>query len=261
MKLKWYGTATLLIEQDGTQLLFDPFIPINEKLFKPSLEELASASKILITHGHFDHIADVPAIIKNSGGRNTVYCTATPRKSLISKGVEEGHIHEISPGDVFDFGPFNLRVLKGKHIVFNKGLLLKTLLSPRILAYWGNFKYMLKENKSYPEAGETVVFDISITNKRLLLLGSLNLDDAIEYPKGADLLILPFQGRSDISTYAIPIIERLHPKKIFLDHFDDSFPPVSSPVDTSFFVKLMIQIFSDVPVICQKASSEWISVC
>ena len=41
MRLKWYGTATIMIEQDGTRLLFDPFITLNAITFKPPIDELS----------------------------------------------------------------------------------------------------------------------------------------------------------------------------------------------------------------------------
>jgi L-ascorbate metabolism protein UlaG (beta-lactamase superfamily) len=119
---------------------------------------------------------------------------------------------------------------------------------------------MLKENKNYDEAGETVVYEISAADKHILLLGSLNLDNNTEYPKGIDMLILPFQGRSDIGRYAMSFIDKLQPKKILLDHFDDTFPPVSSSVNPQQFLKFMKQKYHDVPVICPQAGAEWIVV-
>ena len=196
MKLKWYGTATILLEQDGTQLLFDPFLSLSNKVFKPPLDELATVENILVTHGHLDHIADIPAIVQQGKNNAAVYCTAKPYEALISKGVVPECIHKIAPGDVLNFGPFEVRVLKGKHIVFDSGLIIKTLLNPRILTNWGNFIYMLKENRQCVEGDETVVYDISTKNKRILIMGSLNLDGDTEYPRGTDLLILPLQGRS-----------------------------------------------------------------
>jgi hypothetical protein len=102
---------------------------------------------------------------------------------LISKGVDEAHVQKIIPGDILNFGPFEVRVLKGKHIVFDIGLIIKTLINPRILLNLGNFKYILKQNKQCAEAGETVVYDIGASCKRILLMGSLNLDDNTDYPR------------------------------------------------------------------------------
>ena len=260
MKLKWYGTASILLEQDGTQLLFDPFLSLSDKVFKPPMDELSAIDNILVTHGHLDHIVDIPAILKRGDGGASVYCTTGPQKALVSKGVEENRIHIITPGDVLNFGPFEVRVLKGKHIVFNKRLLIKTFLSPRVFIYSNNLKYMLKENQIYAEAGETVIYDIRVSNKRIFLMGSLNLDDHTEYPKGADLLILPFQGRSDVCKYALPFIDRLQPKKVLLDHFDNTFPPISSSVKTERFLSLMRQKHPDIPVICPRASAGWIEM-
>jgi len=256
MKLKWYGTAAILLEHDGTKLLFDPFLFLRDECLKPPVEELSTIENILVTHGHLDHISDIPAILKRGDGTATVFCTAKPRETLISKGVDETRIRQITPGDCLGFRPFEVRVLKGKHIVFDKWLVIKTFFNPRVLANRDNLRYLLKENRICTEAGETVVYDIGVADKRILLLGSLNLDDNTEYPEGADLLILPFQGRSDISKYAMPFIERLQPKKILLDHFDDGFPPISSNVKTGPFIQLMRREYPGIPVICTQAGFE-----
>ena len=257
MRLKWYGTATILLEQDNARLLFDPFLSLNDR-FKPPADELSAADNILVTHGHFDHITGIPSIVRQGGGRATVYCTAGPRETLISKGIETERIRAIAPGDVLRFGSLAVRVLKGKHIVFDKKLIIKTLISPRILTNRSNLMYIFKEHKLCAEAGETVVYDVSAADKRVLLLGSLNLDDNTEYPADADLLVLPLQGRSDIAEYAMPFIERLRPKKILLDHFDNTFPPISSAVDTEPFVSLMRQKYPGVTVI--RPGADWLEV-
>ena len=218
MKLKWFGTATILLEQDGTQLLFDPYFPLNDKIFKPPMNELASIDNIFVTHGHFDHIVDIPSVMKHGNGKSMVYCTAKPLDTLLSRGVDKERIHRIELGDVLKIGPFEVSVLKGKHVVFNMKLIMKTLFRPDIFVYRKNLKRLLKENKECSEAGETVVYDIIVGGRRILLMGSLNLDDNTNYPKGADLIIMPFQGRSDLSEYVMPIIERLQPKKVMLDH-------------------------------------------
>jgi L-ascorbate metabolism protein UlaG (beta-lactamase superfamily) len=214
----------------------------------------------LVTHGHFDHIINIPDIINKTGRETKIYCTAKPEETLILKGVAKDRIHKITPGDVINIGPFTIRVLKGKHIVFNLAIILKTIFNRRVFSFFENLKFILKENRNCTEAGETVVYDITASGKHILLLGSLNLDKNTEYPEGSDLLILPLQGRSDLDKYAVKIIERLKPKKILLDHFDDSFPPISSFVDPHVFMERVKQKHPDISVICPQAGAEWITV-
>lgn len=259
IKIKWLGTATILIEANGMQILFDPFTTINNNLYKPSIEEFALAEAIFVTHGHFDHIYDIPSIMNEANKKAMVYCTVTPGKLLISEGVDKERIHIITVGDVISLGSFEVRVFKGKHISFNMGLIIKTIFNSRNFTYWSNLNWIVKENKKYKKAAaETIAYEIIVLNKRILLMGSLNLDENIEYPKDVDLLILPFQGRSDLNTYVIPFIQRLEPKKVLLNHFDDSFPPISSSVDIQSFIELMKEEFPAISVIYINAGTEWL---
>ena len=260
VKLKWYGTATILLEQNGTKLLFDPFLPLNDKVFQPPPGELSEADGIFVTHCHFDHMSAIPDILERSGKTLNVYCTKKPQEVLVSKGVEKSRIQNINPGDTINIGPFEVKVLKGRHIVFNKGLIMRTLFSSRVLRYWGSFKRILRDKESREKNTETVIYDINTQGKRILLLGSLNLDSEVEYAPGADLLILPFQGRSDLGSYAMPIVKRLNPGKILLDHFDDTFPPFTTEVNTERFLSLMRDENPGIPVICNRASAEWIEL-
>lgn len=80
-------------------------------------------------------------------------------------------------------------------------------------------------------------YEVQTANCRVQIMGSMNLDGKTEYPVGADLLVLPFQGRSDQDRYALQFIERLRPKAVVLDHYDDSFPPLTVQIDTGDFQK------------------------
>jgi len=63
------------------------------------------------------------------------------------------------------------------------------------------------------------------------------------------LMTLPFQGRSDLNTYTLNIINRLKPKALYLHHFDDSFPPVSDTMNTGSFIHAAAAAYPGLPVI------------
>ncbi len=64
-------------------------------------------------------------------------------------------------------------------------------------------------------------------------MGSMNLRPDEQYPTGDDLLVLPYNGWEDNLPPAVGIIERLQPKRVVLDHYDDTFPPLTMPLDLS----------------------------
>ena len=129
-----------------------------------------------------------------------------------------------------------------------------------MITEWNNLQRIRKAGRGFDEAGETVVYDITVSGMKILLMGSLNLDENTKYPVGADLLILPFQGRSDINDYALGFIERLRPNKVMLSHFDDSFPPISSAVNTNKFITVMKQKYPHITVVCPHASDGWVDL-
>ncbi len=246
MKIKWFGTATLSFSSGDESILFDPFLPLNSKLPAPSVEELAALGDIFITHGHFDHLMHVPQVMQ--AGESMVYSCKTAAESLYREGVPENRVVIIKPGDKFEKGPFEITVYKGVHIRFDLPLIIKTLISRRCLSNFTALRMLLKESKLYPE-GEVLVYRIVADGKTVLHMGSLNLEGSENYPVDPDLLTLPFQGRSDLNSYAPQFIERLKPKALYLHHFDDAFPPISRSVDTTSFVDKVVREYPDLPVI------------
>jgi L-ascorbate metabolism protein UlaG (beta-lactamase superfamily) len=253
MKIKWLGTAAIAYTQNDKTIIFDPFCGLNKKLGCVTPEELAAYGNIFITHGHFDHLLDVPAIL--AAGKASVYCSKIAAQNLIDRGVQPGRIHIVVPGNTIIDGPFSIRVLAGKHIIFDRKLLLKTFFNVRIIRYFGGFLRMLKLSRQF-EKGQTLVYDIEVDGKRLLHLGSLNLAEQESYPHGVDILMMPYQGRSDLETYALAIVAKIKPKSIYLHHFDDAFPPISSTVKTEKFISVLAHDFPEIKLIVPERGRE-----
>lgn len=103
-KVTWLGHATLFIEVNGTRLLIDPFLSENpQATLKP---EATQADYILISHGHFDHVADALAIAKRTGATiisNFEICTWFNKQ-----GHENTHPQHIGGGFNYPFGRVKL---------------------------------------------------------------------------------------------------------------------------------------------------------
>jgi len=246
VEIRWFGTATLALTSGEQSIIFDPFIPLNETLPRPAVAELAQYGDIFITHGHFDHLIDVPLVLE--AGNATVYCSEVAAATLVRDGVDQSRIKVIRPGDCLDNGPFKIKVYRGEHIKFDLPLIIKTLFSRRALANFKDLRKLMRLARLYPQ-GEVLVYLIEAGDKKVMHMGSLKLADNVEYPTEVDLLTLPFQGRSDLDTYTLKFIERLKPAALLLHHTCDSFPPVSSAVRTEGFIRAMESSYPGLAVI------------
>ena len=237
MELKWYGTATLVFSSEGKTVLFDPFLPMNPALPRPDLAELAAYGDIFITHGHFDHLIDVPKIVAAGGG--PIFCSEKAAETLTRDGVKDENIVVIKPGEQFERGPFKITVFRSKHIRFDLKLILQTLFNRRVVSYRSNLGALLTGARQYP-AGEVLAYLIEAEGKRIFHLGSLSLDESERYPV-IDILTILFQGRSTFSTRQNS--SRLQPETIYLHHFYYA-SPVSSP-EVKPFIKSVEENFPD----------------
>lgn len=100
MKLTYYGHACLGIEINGIHLLIDPFIKHNKAASNINIDDI-KADYILLTHAHFDHIADASAIGKRCGSTiisNYEICMHYKKEGLAYHPMNHGG------KALFDFG-------------------------------------------------------------------------------------------------------------------------------------------------------------
>ncbi len=101
MKFTYYGHSCFEVEIKGKKIVFDPFISQNE-LAKDIDVNTIEADYILISHGHFDHMADAEAIAKRTGA--TIVANWEIATWFGNKGVEKTHPMNHGGKWVFDFG-------------------------------------------------------------------------------------------------------------------------------------------------------------
>ncbi len=229
MEIKWHGTASIEMKNQTGRILFDPFVPLKGSDEPANIEDYDGIDDIFITHGHLDHIVSLPMIFQRNPNIR-IYCTQTPYRTLVKKGIPESHLVLIEFGNEATIHDFKMKAYHGKHAILPK--LSRERLSHMLKSpARGNLPYIIKENSQCREKGETVFYEIETEGKKISLMGSLNLREDTDYPTGSDLLILPYNGWEDNYTPAVKIIDRLNPQKILLDHYDDTFPPITEPLD------------------------------
>ena len=101
MKLTYYGHSCFSIAAGGKNILFDPFITPNELAKDINIDDI-KAEYIFVSHGHFDHIADVMRIANRTGAK---VLGSWELYDWFNKGGLK-NTHPLNPGGqvTFDFG-------------------------------------------------------------------------------------------------------------------------------------------------------------
>lgn len=245
-KITWMGNASFLFQNGEDSILVDPFVQFPGGEHPNHAVDFAVAKDIFITHGHLDHMCSVPEILKVQDA--TIYTTKGPAQDLRKRVKKEFALHIVEVNMPYEVGKLCVKAKRGKHVKFDRGLICRTIFSSHMWSMLSQGIRMGKAMREYKEYGEIVLYEIKVDGKTIQCMGSLGLDPSETYQTGADVLILPYQGNSDLPACAYPVIATLRPKKVILSHFDNAFPPISRAVNTDTFFEMMKNEFPDIAV-------------
>jgi L-ascorbate metabolism protein UlaG (beta-lactamase superfamily) len=126
VRVTYLGTNGYQFECKGHALLVDPYfsrvdllsvalgshIQSNASRINDGLRRLApKAEAILVTHGHFDHLLDVPAVMAKTSAR----LVASGSSVDLAKRAGASSSDAVKAGDVRRIGPWKVRVLSAAH--------------------------------------------------------------------------------------------------------------------------------------------------
>ena len=235
MKIAWYGTATLMLACGDTRILIDPYVRQYDKQQAPvPVDALSRADAALITHPHLDHFADIGTFLE--AGAKEVYVSENGIRHAAAQGIPIGEMRPLAAGDEFRVGEMTVRAYQSRHCKFDLWTVLSVALSPRTYLHAGDAIALLRETKHWKITDDIFALEISGGGKRVVVLGSAGMDEGTEYPKDADLLVFPYQGRAGMHRYMKRFLQRFRPRAVMLDHFDDAFPPLTHTIGTRKFV-------------------------
>lgn len=258
MKIKWYGTASLLIEGGNTRILIDPYLRrLNKKLSPIPVEEATTADAIFITHPHFDHFSDINAFI--SGSVKNIYVSANGIEIAKKQGIYSRLMTPLNADEEITVGDVTIRTYQSRHCKFDAATVLGIVFNPLTYVRCRSSATILKGMKRYKITDDIFALEISCKGKRVTVLGSAGMDAETVYPQNADLLVFPYQGRTRMHKCILPFLRTLQPKAVMLDHFDNAFPPFTHNVSTKKFKAAMEKDFPAIKALVP-VENEWYEI-
>nr|MDO8110170.1 MBL fold metallo-hydrolase [Candidatus Sigynarchaeota archaeon] len=239
--LTWNATANVCVEWKGQRIFFDPWFHRIEKS-DPKIKntiDFVNEGPIFMSHGHFDHLQDVPTILAKKAGV-TVYCSEIAKKTIdtqlhLRKEIDPSQIqatldrvHVIHGGDVVQLEKqgITVNVIPSKHVVFDFRTVMRVLFNPEV---WKNSKIARGLLKDYP-AGDVFGFDVHFGNDaRIVMFGSLweKFPEILKQHANPDIYIAPVAGRLDAGKIALKIVDLLKPRIVIPVHHDNFYPPIT----------------------------------
>ena len=235
IRITWLGTAGFAIEHEGHVLLIDPYLTrasLTRCLWAPlaSDERLVrrlapKADAILLSHTHFDHALDAPAIARQTGAR--VFGSRSALHLCRAHGLPESQLVDVESGasggtPEAEVGPFRLRFWPSAHSAF----LLGRVPFPGDIADCAD----VPMRTSNYRCGAVFGAEIEVAGRRLFHVGSAELVESGWRVADVDLVLACVAGWTTTDRYPERLARALSPGAVLLHHWDNFLRSISDEV-------------------------------
>lgn len=215
LSFRWLGVAGIELTLNERALLIDPFLtrpPLRYLRFgrpMPDMERIARhvprCDYILVSHAHYDHLMDVPVLLRQNP-KATAFGSPNACRVLEIADIPEHQRRIVGVNDRLDLAPFTVRVLRGKHVSLPPGLRFTGRLSKRL-----HYPLRLSDYRM----DECFAFFLEVDGYHLLYG---------EAPQPADIL---FAAPMRLS---LETLKTIQPRLIIPIHWDHFFRPPDPPL-------------------------------
>ncbi|MEU7020596.1 MBL fold metallo-hydrolase [Streptomyces sp. NPDC046203] len=255
VRLRWLGVAGWEIVIGGDRsILFDPYLsrmpcwdrsggldprlPLRQD--RAVVERVADVhlagppELVLVSHGHFDHLADVPQLLARPDWRRArirTVCDETVRHLLTALGTPPTRVADViqvTGGEYLQFDGYTVEVFRSLHSQFPDH------------GYFAPGRLIAAPDRR-PDAlgdlveGDTLAFQVSVDGgPRILLMGAGNFVERELSGIRPDIALVPMTSHAAVHRY----VERLlhatgHPPLLIPTHHDDLTTPLGLAVTGS----------------------------
>ena len=216
--LTYLGVAGWELDADGRTLLMDPYfsrrdakdgVPLAPDDAVIAQHTPPHADGILVSHSHYDHLLDVPAVAKLTGA--SVVGTESTLNVARASAIAESRLvlAHGGPGESILLGPFTVHPVRALHsltgqptVTISRGIIL-----PMPSAGWGE--------------GGTLQYLVKVDGRTILFMGTANFVETEVTGLRPDIAIVAVGLREKVPDYSCRLMRALgNPKLVLTNHFD-----------------------------------------
>ncbi|HSF99969.1 MAG TPA: MBL fold metallo-hydrolase [Vicinamibacterales bacterium] len=176
---------------------------------------ITKADFILVQHGHFDHLGDVPYIARKTGAR--VIGTETTITVLRAYGIPDDQLYAVRGGEDYQFDRFSVRVVPGIHSALDEK------------HYYDSRRYDARSDLAAPLRidqfieGGSLMFLARFAGHTVLTMGSMNFIERELEGLAPDVLLAGINGsRLGLYDYDARLLRAAgYPRVVLPTHWDD----------------------------------------